>query len=89
MNKDYERGKIWARKVFKDNLEYGEIGVRKSDKASITCGKYANDTNCKKTSTGKKLNTSMRNFYKGAADGFLQAYNDLVDSVQNDSSDNR
>lgn len=72
----YKKGKRWAWRIFRKNLNvYGEVGVRKSDKASVTCSKYANNKKINKTSQGKVLNKDLRSFYKGAADGFLEAYN--------------
>ncbi len=72
----YKKGKRWACRIFEKNLNiYGEVGIRKSDKAFVTCSKYANDKKIKKTSQGKVLNKDLRSFYKGAADGLLEAHN--------------
>lgn len=67
----YEKGKRWGYAVFKRNCEfYGEVGIGKSDKASITCSKYL-ETNRRR---GKKLSKADRDFYAGAVEGFQEFY---------------
>lgn len=76
-DKDYNRGVAWGKKIFREQVKtFGEMGIYMADKAATTCGKYA-EGRTHKTKTGKVLNSSMRNFYKGARAGMQAAYRDL------------
>ena len=78
----YRKGKRWAFAIFNKNVrDEGETGVYKSDKACTTCRKYATDKKLSKTAQGKRLDKNLRDFYKGAADGFIDAYNSFFKSI--------
>ena len=63
-DRDYSRGVAWGKKVFREHVKaFGETGIYMTDKAAMTCGKYA-DSRTRKTKTGKVLNDSMRSFIK-------------------------
>ena len=71
----YERGKRWGYAIFKSNLElFGKRGLCKSDATAITCGRYARDTNIKKTKSGKILDVHTRQAYRGIKDGIYEAW---------------
>ena len=77
MKNAYNRGLAWGKKIFRKQVnDYGEKGLYKADKAATTCNKYASGS-AKVTKTGKKINSQMRLFYKGARDGLQSAYNDF------------
>lgn len=68
---NFEKGKRWDYSVFKRNCEfYGEVGIAKSDKASLTCKEYL-ESNKRQ---GKKLTKDDREFYAGAVKGFEEFY---------------
>lgn len=70
--KDYDKGKRWGFSIFKKNYEtFGEIGIKMSDKASLTCDKIIRS----QKRNGKKLEKKDIDFYKGATKGFLDFYN--------------
>ena len=77
-NKDYVSGLNWGRRtIMKAYREEGDAGLHRCDKAAQTCRKYATDMSIKKTSKGVVLNSKLRQYYKGIADGFLDGYNKI------------
>lgn len=78
MKNNYEKGKQWGfRTILKSYEEEGEKGIGRCDKAALTCSKYATDKTVKTTKNGKKLTKSMRDYYRGIADGMLEGYNKI------------
>lgn len=74
----YKSGFAWGKRTIKKHYrEYGNTGIRICDKSAQTCRKYAEDKKIKKTKTGKPLTSSLRNYYRGIADGMLDGYNEL------------
>ena len=68
----------WGRAIAHNNFnEFGELGIAKSDKAFLTCQKYATDKSVKRTYNGVVLTKQLRAKYKDMADGLLQGYNDI------------
>lgn len=69
---NFEKGRRWSYSVFRRNVnEFGELGVRKSDKACFTCGKIVKT----QKRQGKRITKNQRDFYKGAVNGFMEFYN--------------
>lgn len=79
-SKNYRSSHNWGRKTIKENYYlFGEEAIYKCDKATETCKKYATDKRLTKTKNGKKLTSSLREYYSGIADGMQQGYNDLIE----------
>lgn len=78
LNKSYNGGFRCGKHNFRNSFrENGTTGIAMCDKAAKTCLKYATDMRVTKTAKGKPLTQSLRDWYKGMADGFLAGYNDL------------
>lgn len=74
-NSSYSRGKRWGYAIFKSNLQlFGKLGLQKSDKTAMTCGRYAKDERIKKTKSGKTLDYNTRRAYQGIQDGIYEAW---------------
>ena len=68
----------WGRAIAHNNFqEFGKLGIAKSDKAFVTCMKYANNNSVKRTNKGVVLTKQLRNKYRDMANGLLQGYNDI------------
>ncbi len=71
----YNKGRRWAWAVFNSAVSnYGELGIRKCDKASRTCNKIAQSGK----KNGKRLLKSDLAFYRGAVVGFQEYYNKKI-----------
>ena len=74
----YKHGFAWGKRTINKQFhEYGITGLRICDKSAQTCRHYAENKSIKKTKTGKPLTSSLRNYYRGIADGMLDGYNKL------------
>ena len=75
-NSDYERGKRWGWWIFRKNLQtYGSRdGVKISDSAFTTSQRYQRDSRLKKIKDGRTLTASLREMYRGIADGLFEAH---------------
>lgn len=80
VSKSFKNGFNWERKATRKHFDdEGELGLRKADKMSATCNKYATDKTLKKTKNGRRLSYSLRQYYKGISVGSLYEYNAIMD----------
>lgn len=74
---NYSKGVRWGKKIFGENLKnFGMEGIHKSDKATRTCADYVSGKR-KKNNIGKKIDSNLKQFYRGVVDGMNEAYRDL------------
>lgn len=79
ISKSFRNGFNWGRIITRKHFDdEGELGLRKADKMSSTCNKYASDKSLKKTKSGRSLSYSLRQYYKGIAVGSLYEYNAIT-----------
>ena len=74
----YERGFSWGKRtILKEYREDGDRGLHRCDKAAETCRKYGCDMRIKQTKNGVPLTASVRQYYRGIADGMQDGYGKL------------